>query len=111
MKYWMTCTLTLLLTIGACLLMFLMKYYVVKQEDELKKIHAQIYEDIRAIHMLEAEWATRNDPDRLAQLIAAETEWKPLASNQLLTDADLPVKRAPVPTSKPQFDPNDEEQP
>ena len=103
--------LILLLTIGSCLLMFLLKYRVIDKEEELKRIHTQIREDIRAIHMLEAEWATRNDPDRLAKLITAETQWKPLASAQLLTNADLPVKAAPVPKSKPQFDPNSEVQP
>ena len=103
MKYWMTCFLFLLMTVGACLSMFLLKYRVVDKEEELKAIHDQIREDIRAIHMLEAEWATRNDPDRLAQLVGAQTGWKPLASDQLQLTENLPVKAAPIPKSKPQF--------
>jgi len=111
MKYWMTCALSLLITVGACLMMFILKYHVIDKEDELKAIHAQIREDSRAIHMLEAEWATRNDPDRLAKLITSETAWQPLAAGQIQSEEDLPVKAAPVPRSKPQFNPDPEVQP
>ena len=111
MKYWMICALSLLITIGACLMMFILKYHVIDKEDELKAIHAQIRADSRAIHMLEAEWATLNDPDRLAKLISAETKWQPLAANQVQDEDTLPVKAAPVPKSKPQFDLMSEVQP
>ena len=111
MKSWMTCGLSLLMAIMACLMMFILKYRVIDKEDELKAIHAQIREDSRAIHMLEAEWAARNDPDRLAKLITSETQWQPLASNQIQSEVDLPVRAAPVPQSKPKFDPDPEVQP
>ena len=111
MKYWMTCLLFLLMTVGACLLMFILKYRVIDKEEELKKLHNQIREDSRAIHMLEAEWATRNDPDRLIKLISAETAWKPLLATQLQFKENLPLKAAPIPKSKPQFDPNAEVKP
>ena len=111
MKYWITYAFILLLTIGSCLMMFILKYRVIDKEDELKAIHAQIREDSRAIHMLEAEWATRNDPDRLAKLITAETQWKPLVSNQVQSEENLPLKAAPVPKVKPRLDSNVEVQP
>ena len=85
--------------------------YLKDKEDELKAIHAQIRADSRAIHMSEAEWAALNDPDRLAKLISAETKWQPLAANQVQDEDTLPVKAAPVPKSKPQFDPIPEVQP
>ena len=55
MKRWVVWMLCLLGTMGTCLMMFVLKYQVIKKEDELKEIHRQIIEDSRAIHMLEAE--------------------------------------------------------
>ena len=94
MKRWVVWILCLLGTMGTCLMMFVLKYQVIKKEDELKEIHKQIIEDSRAIHMLEAEWAVENHPKRLAELVKAHTNMVPIVADQIQEVADLPEKPA-----------------
>ena len=103
MKRWMVWFISLLIAVSACVQMFILKYQVIDKEDELKAIHAQILADSRAIHMLEAEWAVKNDPDRLYQLVISQSQLKPLASDQVQASDSLPVKMAPRPALKPQL--------
>ena len=91
MKRWMMWLICLLGTLGTCLMMFMLKYQVIKQEDVLKKIHKQIIDDSRAIHMLEAEWAVENHPKRLAELVK-KTHLTPIVADQIREVADLPEK-------------------
>lgn len=91
MKRWMVWLMCLLVTFGTCLMMFVLKYQVIKQEEELKKIHRQIIEDSRAIHMLEAEWAVENHPKRLMELVK-KTKLVPIKAEQIQDVSDLPEK-------------------
>jgi len=93
----------LLLAIGACLQMFILKYRVIAREEELKEIHTQVKEDIRAIHMLEAEWAVKNDPNRLIQLAATDKKMQPIQPAQVRLIEDLPNKFVPPPSLRPSF--------
>ena len=92
MKRWVLFILCLMGTFGTCLMMFSLKYYVIKKEGELKKIHKQIIEDSRAIHMLEAEWAVENHPKRLMELVKNQTKLVPITADQIQEMKDLPEK-------------------
>jgi len=92
--------------------MFFLKYQVIEKEDELKQIHRQILSDNREIHMLEADWALANDPNRLREFVKTQSYLKPIRSTQFVTIDELPVKVAPVPMQKPKPEVFDvEEQP
>jgi len=93
----------------AGLQMFLLKYQVIEKEDELKQIHRQILKDNREIHMLEADWAMANDPNRLREFVQTQTDLKPIRSTQFVTIESLPVKVAPIPVKKPSLDVADQE--
>jgi len=95
MKRWLVWLLCLMVTFGTCLMMFVLKYQVIKKEDELKAIHTQIIKDSRAIHMLEAEWAVENHPKRLLELVKSQTKLEPIKPNQIQDVTDLPDKPEP----------------
>ncbi len=88
---------------------FMVKYDVIAKEDQLKEIYRQILDDKREIHMLQAEWMYLNDPQRLKQLIAAQTVFAPVLRTQIVSVADLPDIPAPIPVSKPAFFTSDKE--
>ena len=96
MKRWVIWLLCLLGTFITCLLMFVLKYQVIKKEDELKAIHKKIIEDSRAIHMLEAEWAVENHPKRLMELVKSHTRLVPIGADQVQEVENLPPKNEPV---------------
>lgn len=60
------CGLLLLAVIGGFL--FHVKYQVVELEGQLKKINEQTLHAQEAIHVLKAEWAYLNKPERLETL-------------------------------------------
>ena len=93
MKRWLIWLLCVLGAFGTCLVMFALKYHVIKKEDELKKIHTQIIKDSRAIHMLEAEWAVENHPKRLMELVKNQTHLVPITAEQIQEVQDLPEKQ------------------
>lgn len=90
MKRWVVWLLCLLGTFITCLMMFVLKYQVIKKEDELKAIHKKIIEDSRAIHMLEAEWAVENHPKRLMELVKSHTRLVPMTADQIREVSELP---------------------
>ena len=104
MKRWLLSFVCLAVAVAACVQMFVLKYKVIEKEDELKAIHKQILEDSREIHMLEAEWAVKNDPERLYQLVTSQTNFKPITAPQVQSMTGLPVKIIPPPTKKPDFE-------
>lgn len=83
-----------MVALGACLAMFILKYKVIEKEDELKKIHTQIIQDSRDIHMLEAEWAVENHPKRLLELVKSQTNLEPIKATQIRDKKDLPQQQA-----------------
>lgn len=73
-------------------LLFVLKYQVKEQETILHQIHRQILRNKREIHMLEAEWAHLNDPQRLQELVAAQTSWQTIQAHQIVKISDLPMR-------------------
>ena len=49
--------------------MFVLKYKVVAQEKELARMYADIHRKVEDIHVLQAEWALLNDPERLQKIM------------------------------------------
>lgn len=111
MKTWVVRVGCVLLALGAALQLFYVKYQVIDREHELKRIHRQIADDMREIHIWEAEWALLNNPDRLRKLVANYTTFQPIGAKQIVRISDLPMRAAPVPESRPVFVEDAEGQP
>ena len=103
MKRWLVDLICLLMAMGACIQMFALKYRVIDKEEELKTIHRQILKDSRDIHMLEAAWASQNNPETLYRLVVAQTGLKPIEADQMVTLDSLPMRLVPPPMVKPDF--------
>ena len=63
--------------------LYLMKYEVQAVEEELQRVNREIVRNEEAIHVLKAEWAFLNRPDKLAALTERHLELKPLDARQL----------------------------
>lgn len=74
--------------------LFVLKYQVKAEEKQLQTIHREILQNKREIHMLEAEWAYLNDPQRLQALVSSQTEWQTIAPEQIVTLSDIPMRPA-----------------
>ena len=109
MKQWGMRLFFLMVALASCLQMFVLKYKVIEKEDELKALHKQIIEDSRAIHLLEAEWAAQNNPDRLLELVQTTTNLKPISSEQVQRTDMLPIKMIQPPSLKPDIESVEEE--
>lgn len=75
---------------GICL--FVLKYQVKEEERQLQTIHREILQNKREIHMLEAEWAHLNDPQRLLELVHSQTDWETISAPQISTLSDIPLR-------------------
>ena len=82
---------------GICL--FILKYQVKEEERQLQKIHREILQNKREIHMLEAEWAHLNDPQRLLELVKSQTNWKTVSADQISTLSDIPLRPELLPAA------------
>lgn len=72
--------------------LFVMKYSVKDLEDRLNRINREIVTDQEAIHVLKAEWAHLNRPDRLDELARRYLELEPVRASQIVDLADLPLR-------------------
>ena len=82
---------------GICL--FILKYQVKEEERQLQKIHREILQNKREIHMLEAEWAHLNDPQRLLELVKSQTNWETVSADQISTLSDIPLRPELLPAA------------
>lgn len=73
--------------------MFLLKYQVIEKEERLFRLHRQIAADKREIHMLQGDWASLNDPERLRALVQKQTNFKPLGANQVINPKMVPLRQ------------------
>lgn len=64
--------------------MFILKFHVINKETQLAKMHNQIKENNRSIHVLRAEWTNLNNPDRLIILAKENTTLTPVKQNQII---------------------------
>ena len=96
--------------------MFQVKYQVSQLDEKLAHINRQIADDQEAIHVLKAEWAFLNQPNRLAALNQRYLGLGPIGT-KMLASLDTPPLRAapdadnvaailpPTPPMKPVFAP------
>ena len=101
MQQWIVRFLFLSIACGSGILMFILKYNVIKKEDELQEIHEQIRQDSREIYMLQVEWAAANDPRRLRTFVEGQTNFQTIQSTQIVAVDSLPIKPAPIPVLPP----------
>lgn len=109
MRQWLVNLLFLCLAVAAGVQLFVLKYRVMDKEEELKMIHRQILNDSREIHMLKADWALLNDPDRLRELVKNQTDFCPIGAGQIVSVETLPLRMAPPPVKKPDFRQSEQE--
>lgn len=89
-----TATLTLWVTL-TCLVgfgMFVMKNKVQSLEKELAQINSNIQDDVKTIHVLNAEWSHLNNPARLRELASKHISLNPLQAEQIINYSALPFE-------------------
>src|SRR5689334_15270585 len=74
---------------------FNVKYAVQGIEDELARVRRQTLVDQQEIRVLEAEWASLNHPERLAELNRTFLQLTPLTAKQLQGRVDEIALRPP----------------
>ncbi len=109
MRQWLVNLLFLCLAVAAGVQLFVLKYQVMDKEEELKMIHRQILNDSREVHMLKADWALLNDPDRLRELVKNQTNFRPIGAGQIVHVETLPLRMTPPPVKKPDFRQSEQE--
>jgi cell division protein FtsL len=70
--------------------MFVLKYEVIRQEEELAFIKKDIQKQQSEIHILKAEWSYLTSPERLKKLNEQVTHLKPMKTGQILSLKELP---------------------
>ncbi|MGE0744355.1 MAG: hypothetical protein AB7K86_03865 [Rhodospirillales bacterium] len=85
----------LILTASLMTGLYLIKHKVKDLEVQLAGLNRQITQDQAAIHVLKAEWAYRNQLDKLEDLARRLLSLETVTADQIVTFADLPPPRAP----------------
>jgi hypothetical protein len=85
-----TTFLALVLAAVMSLGLFVVSYQVQDLEDQLDALNRGIARDNRAVHVLQAEWAHLNDPQRLRLLSERYLGLEPIATKQLGKVEDIP---------------------
>lgn len=86
---------TLLWLLAAILVgcgLYQLKYEVQAKEERLARLNRQIQAEQEAIHVLNAEWAFLNRPDRLAELAGRHLEMNPVAPAQFTQIGAIPQR-------------------
>lgn len=91
-----TTLLAILLAAALSIVLFGVKYQVQDLEQELTSIERGILAEERAIHVLRAEWAHLNDPERLRPLAEKYLGMGPVSAAQLGTLNNLPDAADPA---------------
>ena len=92
----MSSTRTATLTLWFCLTclvgfgMFVMKNKVQSLEKELAQINENIKDDVKTIHVLNAEWSHLNSPERLRELAAKHIALNQVQAEQIINYSALP---------------------
>jgi cell division protein FtsL len=81
--------------------LYLMKERVNRLEGELGHQRAVIAVEQSRLHRLRAEWATLEQPTRIARLAAAHLHLRPAQPTQIMTIADLPRRGDAQQTGQP----------
>ena len=89
-----TATLSLWISL-TCLVgcgMFVMKNKVQSLEAELAQINKNIQDDVKTIHVLNAEWSHLNSPARLRELASKHISLNPIQAEQIINYSALPFE-------------------
>lgn len=78
-----TTVLFLLLAGGISMVLFSVKYQVHDLEAEQKRFVGELDDERRALHVLRAEWATLNDPERIRELAQVHLGLVPIRPEQV----------------------------
>jgi cell division protein FtsL len=82
-----------LIVAGAVALgLYQVKYEVQRLEEELHQVRSDIRQDRVALHVLEAEWAYLNRPERLQRLASKHLEMGPAGAKQVAAVTALPPR-------------------
>ena len=79
-----TTVLFLLLAGGISMVLFSVKYQVTDLEEEQKRFVGELDDERRALHVLRAEWATLNDPERIRELAQVHLGLVPIRPRQVV---------------------------
>jgi cell division protein FtsL len=79
-----TTVLFLILAGGMAVVLFSVKYKVHDLEDEQKRFIGELSDEQRSLHVLHAEWATLNDPDRIRELAQVHLGLVPVRPEQVI---------------------------
>jgi cell division protein FtsL len=79
-----TTVLFLLLAGGISVVLFSVKYQVHDLENEQKRFVGELSTEHRALHVLHAEWATLNDPERIRELAQVYLGLVPIRPEQVI---------------------------
>lgn len=71
--------------------LYLVKYSVADVQREVATLKTQLASEKESLHLLNAEWAYLNRPDRLRQLADRHLDLAPIDSRQINQVAVLPV--------------------
>jgi cell division protein FtsL len=72
--------------------LYQVKYEVQRLEEDLQKVRQDIRRDRIALHVLEAEWAYLNRPDRLERLARKHLDMAPVGPQQVAAATALPPR-------------------
>ncbi|MCW8835752.1 MAG: hypothetical protein OQJ99_05225 [Rhodospirillales bacterium] len=86
-----TTLIALVLAAALAGVLFKVKYEVIDLEADLSAVNRDILANQEAIHVLKAEWAFLNDPNRLRALSERHLGLKPVTPHQMKEFADLPA--------------------
>ncbi len=82
--------LALVLLGAAALALYQLKYEVAALEAEHIRLASELAAEHDAIHVLKAEWAFLDRPDRLAELAGSHLDLVPLGADRVVRISDLP---------------------
>jgi len=85
-----------ILLIAGAFGVYMMKMHVQNLKSEVAITEKKLREEKKHLHVLNAEWAFLNRPDRLKQLSAKYLNVKPMVGKQLVNFAALPKLQAPT---------------
>lgn len=84
-----TTLLALIILAGSAFGLFQVKYRVQALQKDLVEINRQLDEERSAMHVLKAEWAYLNQPDRLRALTGRHLHLNAIMANQLQEEMDV----------------------
>ena len=72
--------------------LFHVKYQVTQLADQLQHVQKKKRDTVQTLHLLKAQWACLNEPERLETLAKKYLDLKPTESSQIISMNDLGVE-------------------